>query len=85
MKKLLGILVLGLLWCSNVYAAKGDGVCGLQSQLSDMTDASISIKLAALVKVIDTDKENCKKIKFVRFHLFANIDNPSQFKTPSSS
>ena len=53
---------MGLLWCSNVYAAKGDGVCGLQSQLSDMTDASISIKLAALVKVKDTDKENCKKI-----------------------
>ena len=47
MKKLLGILILSLLWCSNSYAAKGDGVCGLQSQLSDMTDASISIKLAA--------------------------------------
>ena len=62
MKKLLGILVLGLLWCSNVYAAKGDGVCGLQSQLSDMTGASISIKIAAIVKVKDTDKENCKKI-----------------------
>jgi len=62
MKKLLGILVLGLLWCSNVYAAKDDGVCGLQSQLSDMTDASISIKIAALVKVKNTDKENCKKI-----------------------
>ena len=62
MKKLLGILVLGLLWCSNVYAAKDDGVCGLQSQLSDMTGASISIKIAALVKVKNTDKENCKKI-----------------------
>jgi len=62
MKKLLGILVLGLLWCSNVYAAKGDGVCGLQSQLSDMTGASISIKIAAIVKVKNTDKENCKKI-----------------------
>ena len=24
MKKLLGILVLGLVWCGNVYAAKGD-------------------------------------------------------------
>ena len=62
MKKFLGILVLGLLWCGNVYAAKDDGVCGLQSQLSDMTDASISIKIAALVKVKNTDKENCKKI-----------------------
>ena len=62
MKKLLGILVLGLLWCSNVYAAKGDGVCGLQSQLSDMTGASMSIKIAAIVKVKNTDKENCKKI-----------------------
>ena len=62
MKKILGILVLGLLWCGNVYAAKDDGVCGLQSQLSDMTDASISIKIAALVKVKNTDKENCKKI-----------------------
>ena len=62
MKKLLGILVLGLLWCSNVYAAKGDGVCGLQSQLSDMTDAGMSIKIAVFAKVKDTDKENCKKI-----------------------
>jgi len=62
MKKLLGILVLGLLWCSNVYAAKGDGVCGLQSQLTDKSDASISIKIAAFVKVKDTDKENCKNI-----------------------
>ena len=62
MKKLLGILVLGLLWCGNVYAAKDDGVCGLQSQLSNMTDASISIKIAALIKVKNTDKENCKKI-----------------------
>ena len=62
MKKILAILVLGLLWCNNVYAAKGDGVCGLQSQLSDMTDASMSIKIAAFVKVKDTDKKNCKKI-----------------------
>ena len=67
MKNLLGILVLGLLWCGNVYAAdigsvKGVGVCGLQSQLTDMSDASISIKIAAFVKVKDTDKENCKKI-----------------------
>jgi len=62
MKKLLGILVLGLLWCGNVYAAKDDGVCGLQSQLSDMGDASMSIKIAAFVKVKNTDKENCKKI-----------------------
>ena len=62
MKKFLGILVLGLLWCNNVYAAKDDGVCGLQSQLSDMTGASLSIKIAALVKVKNTDKENCKKI-----------------------
>jgi len=30
MKKLLGILVLGLLWCSNANAAEGDGICGLQ-------------------------------------------------------
>ena len=64
MKKLLGILVLGLLWCSNVYAGsvKGVGVCGLQSQLADMSDAGMSIKIAAFVKVKDTDKENCKKI-----------------------
>ena len=55
-------MVLGLLWCGNVYAAKDDGVCGLQSQLSDMTDASMSIKIAAFVKVKNTDKENCKKI-----------------------
>ena len=27
MKKFLGILVLGLLWCSNAYAVKGDGIC----------------------------------------------------------
>ena len=62
MKKFLAILVLCLLWCGNVYAAKDDGVCGLQSQLSDMTDANISIKIAAFVKVKNTDKENCKKI-----------------------
>jgi len=62
MKKILGILVLGLLWCSSVYAAKDDGVCGLQSQLSDMSGASMSIKIAAFVKVKNTDKENCKKI-----------------------
>ena len=62
MKKFLGILVLGLLWCSNANAAKGDGVCGVQSQLSNMGDASMSIKIAAFVKVKDTDKENCKKI-----------------------
>ena len=62
MKKLLGILFLGLLWYSNVYAAKDDGICGLQSQLSDLTDASMSIKIAVLVKVKNTDKENCKKI-----------------------
>jgi hypothetical protein len=35
MKKFLGILVLGLLWCSNANAAKGDGICGLQSNLFD--------------------------------------------------
>ena len=40
-------MFLGLLWCSNVYAAKGDGICGLQSHLADMTDASVSIKIAA--------------------------------------
>ena len=62
MKKFLGILVLGLLWCSNVYAAKGDGICGLQSNLANMTDSSISIKIAAFAKVKDTDKDNCKKI-----------------------
>jgi hypothetical protein len=62
MKKLLGILILSLLWCSNGYAAKGDGVCDLQSQLADMSNASISIKIAAFAKVKDTDKENCKKI-----------------------
>ena len=62
MKKLLGILFLGLLWCSSVYATKDDGICGLQSQLSDLTDASMSIKIAVLVKVKNTDKENCKKI-----------------------
>ena len=62
MKKILAILVLGLLWYNNVYAAKGGGVCGLQSQLTDMSDASISIKIAAFAKVKDTDKENCKKI-----------------------
>ena len=64
MKKAIAIIVLGLLWCGNVYAAKDDGVCGLQSQLSDMTDANISIKIAAFVKVKNTDKENCKKILF---------------------
>ena len=62
MKKLLGILFLGMLWCSSVYAAKDDGICGLQSQLSDRTEASMSIKIAVLVKVKNTDKENCKKI-----------------------
>ena len=62
MTKVIAIIVLGLLWCGNVYAAKDDGVCGLQSQLSNMTDASISIKIAVLVKVKNTDKENCKKI-----------------------
>ena len=62
MKKFLGILVLGLLWCNNANAAAGDGICGLQSQLSDLTEASMSIKIAVLVKVKNTDKENCKKI-----------------------
>ena len=64
MKKLLPVLVLGLLWCGNVYAGsvKGVGVCGLQSQLTDMSDASMSIKIAVFAKVKDTDKENCKKI-----------------------
>jgi len=64
MKKLLAIFVLGLLWCGNAYAGsvKGVGVCGLQSQLTDMSDANISIKIAAFAKVKDTDKENCKKI-----------------------
>ena len=64
MKKFLGILILVLLWCGNVYAGsvKGVGVCGLQSQLTDMSDSSISIKIAVFAKVKDTDKENCKKI-----------------------
>ena len=64
MKKLLAILVLGLLWCGNVYAGsvKGVGVCGLQSQLTDMSDAGMSIKIAVFAKVKDTDKVNCKKI-----------------------
>jgi len=62
MKKLFGILFLGMLWCSSVYAAKDDGICGLQSQLTDMTGASMSIKIAVLAKVKNTDKENCKKI-----------------------
>ena len=64
MKKFLGILILVLLWCGNVYAGsvKGVGVCGLQSQLADMSDAGMSIKIAVFAKVKDTDKENCKKI-----------------------
>ena len=65
MKKFLGILVLGLLWCSNANAARGDGICGLQNtSLASMTDSNISIKIAAFVKVkdTDTDKDNCKKI-----------------------
>ena len=64
MKKLLGILFLSLLWCGNVYAGsvKGVGICGLQSQLTDMSDASMSIKIAVFAKVKDADKENCKKI-----------------------
>jgi len=64
MKKLLGIFDFSLLWCSNVYAGsvKGVGVCGLQSQLTDMSDAGMSIKIAVFAKVKDTDKENCKKI-----------------------
>ena len=61
MKKFLGILVLGLLWCSNVNAA-GEGICGVQSNLSNMTDGDISIKIAVYVKVKDDDKESCKKI-----------------------
>ena len=36
MKKFLGILVLGFLWCSNANAAKGHGICGLQSNLAEM-------------------------------------------------
>ena len=64
MKKLLAIFVLGLLWCGNAYAGsvKGVGVCGLQSQLADMSDAGMSIKIAVFAKVKDTDKKNCKKI-----------------------
>ena len=29
----------GLVWCGNAYSVKGVGVCGLQSQLTDMSDA----------------------------------------------
>ena len=36
MKKLLGILVLGFLWCSNANATEGEGICGLQSNLAEM-------------------------------------------------
>ena len=36
MKKALAIIVLGLLLSSNANAAKGDGVCGLQSNLDKM-------------------------------------------------
>jgi len=61
MKKLIAFLFISLLWSSNSLAAKGDGVCGLQSNF-EMTDSNISIKVAAFVKVKDTDKENCKKI-----------------------
>jgi len=63
MKKAILIIVLGLLWCSNANAAKSDGICGLQNtSLASMTDSNISIKIAAFVKVKDTDKDNCKKI-----------------------
>ena len=33
MKKFLGIIILGLMLSGNANAAKGDGVCGLQSNL----------------------------------------------------
>ena len=63
MKKAILIIVLGLLWCSNANAAKSDGICDLQNtSLASMTDSNISIKIAAFVKVKDTDKDNCKKI-----------------------
>ena len=51
------------MWCSNANSAKGDSICGLQNtSLASMTDSNISIKVAAFVKVKDTDKDNCKKI-----------------------
>ena len=53
-----------MLWCGNVYAGSVKGVVYVvfNSQLTDMSDAGMSIKIAAFVKVKDTDKENCKKI-----------------------
>jgi len=61
MKKLIAFLFVSLLWSSNANAAKGDGICGLAS-VFEVSEAEVSIKVAAYVKVKDTDKENCKKI-----------------------
>ena len=61
MKKLIAFLFFSLLWTSNSLAAKGDGICGLAS-VFEVSEAEVSIKVAAYVKVKDTDKENCKKI-----------------------
>jgi len=61
MKKILGIFFVGWLWCGNAFAAEGDGICGLASAFA-VSEASVSIKVAAYTKVKDTDKENCKKI-----------------------
>ena len=61
MKKLIAFLFISLLWSSNANAAKGDGICGLAS-VFEVSEADVSIKVAAYVKVKDTDKENCKKI-----------------------
>ena len=60
MKKLIAFLFVSLLWTSNSLAAKGDGICGLTTNFH--MDSNISIKVAAFVKVKDTDKDNCKKI-----------------------
>ena len=82
MKKLLGILVLGLLWCGNVNAA-GEDICGIQSNLSNMADATVAIKIGAYVKVKDngcaptsfgfhTISEVCMEMEPYKFYLFAN-------------
>ena len=61
MKNFLAVFFVGLLWFGNALAAKGDGICGLAS-VFEVSEADVSIKVAAYVKVKDTDKENCKKI-----------------------
>ena len=51
MKKALAIIVLGLLLSSNANAAKGDGVCGLQSNLIKWNyfDKSIKLKFLSMI------------------------------------